>query len=164
MLIKKINPDYLRSFVFGCQDALVSTTGIVIGISAAVSNRNFVLLSALVTVTVEALSMAAGQYLSEKSVHDLSKKHHTDNLFYGSLIMFFSYLVGGIIPILPVIFTSSTWTPFLSVGYAFSGLLLLGYIKGKLFIGNPIRNSIEMMVIGGLAVLIGLFVGSLFKI
>ena len=60
----KINQDYIRSLVFGFQDALVSTTGIVVGISVGVHNKQFIILSALVAISVEALSMGAGQYLS----------------------------------------------------------------------------------------------------
>ena len=75
-MILKINPDYLRSIVFGFQDALVSTTGIVVGISAGIDNKQFIILSALVTISVEALSMGAGQYLSEKTVHELPQNHH----------------------------------------------------------------------------------------
>jgi len=48
----KINQDYLRSLVFGFQDALVSTTGIVVGISVGVSNKQFIILSALVAISV----------------------------------------------------------------------------------------------------------------
>lgn len=160
----KINQDYLRSIIFGCQDALVSTTGVVIGISAAVRDPQIILLSAMVTVSVEALSMAAGQYLSEKSVHDLPASHHHDNLIFGSLFMFISYLVGGFIPIIPIFFTHQPLTSIMSVTFAFVGLFLLGFFKAKLFTGQIWRSAIEMMVIGGLATLVGLFVGSVFRI
>lgn len=53
----KINSDYLRSTVFGFQDALVSTTGIVVGISAGVNNKQFILLSALVIISIEAFCL-----------------------------------------------------------------------------------------------------------
>lgn len=159
----KINQDYLRSIVFGCQDALVSTTGIVIGISAAVSNRQFIVLSALVTVSVEALSMAAGQYLSEKSVHDLSNNRHRDNLALGSLFMFISYLVGGFIPIIPILIFPINISPLITTLFSFIGLFALGFLKAKFFANHPWRSAIEMLVIGGLATLIGLLVGFTLK-
>ncbi len=160
----KINQDYLRSLVFGFQDALVSTTGIVVGISVGVSNKQFIILSALVAISVEALSMGAGQYLSEKSVHDLPQNRHQDNLLTGSLIMFFSYLIGGLVPIIPIFFTNPPLTLFLSVFFAFLGLFLLGFFKAKLFSGQVWRSAIEMLSIGGLATLIGLAVGLILKI
>lgn len=160
----KINQDYLRSSVFGFQDALVSTTGIVVGISAGISDKNFIILSALVTISVEALSMGAGQYLSEKSVHDLPNSRHRDDLLIGGLIMFVSYILGGIIPIFPIFITSPPFSSILSVIFAFSGLFLLGFFKAKFFSGKVWHSALEMLIIGGLATLIGLLVGLLFKI
>lgn len=160
----KINQDYLRSTVFGFQDALVSTTGIVVGISAGVNDKHFIILSALVAISVEALSMGAGQYLSEKSVHDLPNNHHRDDLLVGSLIMFFSYLIGGFIPILPIFFTTPPISSILSIIFAFAGLFLLGFFKAKLFSGKIWRSALEMLTIGGLTTLIGLLVGLVFKI
>jgi len=160
----KINQDYIRSLVFGFQDALVSTTGIVVGISVGVHNKQFIILSALVAISVEALSMGAGQYLSEKSVHDLPASHHRDNLLIGSLMMFLSYLIGGFVPILPIFFTLPPVSSILSVIFAFTGLFALGFFKAKLFSGQVWRSAIEMLLIGGLTTLIGLFVGFTLKI
>ena len=160
----KINQDYLRSIVFGLQDGLVSTTGVVVGVSVAVADKRFILLSAFITIAVEALSMATGQYLSEKSVHDLPTSRHHDNLFLGSLFMFFSYLAGGAVPIIPIILGLSSSNPFLSIYYAFVGLFILGFAKAKLFGGQILRSSLEMLLVGGLSVIIGVTIGSLFKI
>ena len=62
-----IHEDYLRSGLFGIQDGLVSTTGVVVGISTGVEDKAIIILASLVAVTVEASSMAAGQYSSEKA-------------------------------------------------------------------------------------------------
>lgn len=161
---RSINQDYIRSFVFGCQDALVSTAGIIVGVATAVPNKQYIVITGLVAVMVEALSMTAGQYLSEKSVHGLPGSHHKDSLFIGSLTMFVAYVVGGFVPILPILIAPLSISPLLSVLASFAGLFSLGYLKGKLFTGHSIFNSLEMMIVGGLTVLIGIFVGSYFKI
>lgn len=57
----------LRELVFGIEDGIVSTTGAVIGIAAGSQDQKIVILSGVVIVIVEALSMAAGTYLSSKS-------------------------------------------------------------------------------------------------
>ena len=99
-----IHEDYLRSGLFGIQDGLVSTTGVVVGISTGVEDKAIIILASLVAVTVEASSMAAGQYSSEKAVHQMDKtKKHTDSLIIGASIMFFGYLLGGIVPIIPTV-------------------------------------------------------------
>src|SRR3990167_4376080 len=99
-----LHEDYLRSLLFGLQDGIVSTTGVVVGISTGVSDKQIIVLAALVAVAVEASSMAAGQYSSEKAVHQMDKTgKHSDNLYIGALIMFFAYLVGGAFSIIPIL-------------------------------------------------------------
>lgn len=151
--------------MFGLQDGLVSTTGVVVGISSGVENKSFVILAAFVAVTVEATSMAAGQYSSEKAVHQMDTAgRHTDNLFLGALIMFVSYLLGGLVPILPTIFFSQPDARILSIFLAFIGLFLVGFIKGKFVAYKPLRSALELFIIGAIATSIGLIVGQLFKV
>ena len=108
--------------------------------------------------------MGAGQYLSEKTVHELPQNRHRDNLLTGGLIMFISYLLGGLIPIIPIIFSIPPLSSILSIIFAFIGLFSLGFVKAKLFQGKTWRSALEMLIIGGLATFIGLLVGLIFKI
>ncbi len=57
----------IRDVIFGLEDGLVSTLGVVIGIAEGSRSSYVVILSGIVVVFVEALSMAAGTYLSAKS-------------------------------------------------------------------------------------------------
>lgn len=160
-----LHEDYIRSAFFGLQDGLVSTTGVVVGISAGVSDKSIVLLASIVAVTVEASSMAAGQYSSEKAVHQMDKiGKHTDNLYIGALIMFIAYLGAGMIPIVPVIIFGPPISSVIGVIMALIGLFTVGYIKGLIIKDKPIRNAIELLIIGGTATFIGLVVGYFLKV
>jgi vacuolar iron transporter family protein len=160
-----LHEDYIRSAFFGLQDGLVSTTGVVVGISAGVQDKSIVVLASLVAVTVEASSMAAGQYSSEKAVHQMDKSgRHTDNLLVGALIMFFAYLGAGMIPILPVIIVGPPQSAIISVVLAFAGLFSVGYVRGLMTKEKPLRNAFELFIIGGTATAIGLTVGYLLKV
>jgi len=57
----------LRDAVFGTQDGLISTLGAVTGIAVGIQSGEAVVISGLVIIGVESLSMAAGSYLSAKS-------------------------------------------------------------------------------------------------
>lgn len=161
----KIHEDYLRSGLFGLQDGLVSTTGVVVGISTGVQNRDIVILAVLVAVMVEASSMAAGQYSSEKAVHQMDKTgKHNDSLLVGAIIMFISYLLAGLIPISPLFLFNFTDTRVISILFAFIGLFITGYVKGKIVEDKPIRSAIELFIIGAMATAIGLVVGYFLKI
>lgn len=160
-----LHEDYIRSAFFGLQDGLVSTTGVVVGISAGVNDKAIVVLASLVAVSVEASSMAAGQYSSEKAVHQMDKTgKHTDSLIIGALIMFFTYLGAGLIPILPVIIIGPPDSSYFSVILALVGLFVVGFVRGKLTGGKSVRSAIELLIIGGTATAIGLIVGYFLKI
>ena len=69
----KLNKEYLQSAIFGINDALVSTTGVIVGITAGTNSKPIIVLAGVVTIMVEALSMGSGQYLSLKSAQQLKK-------------------------------------------------------------------------------------------
>lgn len=161
----KINEDYLRSIVFGFQDALVSTTGAIAGVAAGSHDKSLVILTGVVVITVEALSMGIGQYQSEKSVHQLDKEgKHTDNLYIGAGLMTVSYFLGGLVPLFPVMFLELPTSYYMSVVAALVGLFVLGYIKAKLVKVNPWSSAIEILILGGIASFIGIMVGMFFKV
>jgi len=149
----------------GCRMGLCLQQGWWWGFSAGVSQKEIVVLAAFVAVAVEATSMAAGQYSSEKAVHQMDKTgKHTDSLILGALIMFFSYLLAGLIPIVPVILFNQSDARILSIIFAFIGLFLVGYIKGKVVEHKPLRSAIELFIIGAVATSIGLLVGYFLKV
>lgn len=161
----KIHEDYLRSLMFGLQDGLVSTTGVVVGISTGIENKAIIVLAALVAVTVEATSMAAGQYSSEKAVHQMDKTgKHTDSLLIGATIMFVSYYIGGMFSVLPTIIFPQPEARYIAIISAFAGLIIVGYIKGQIVEHRPLRSAAELLIIGGLATIIGVVVGYLLKV
>ena len=168
--IKEIlHEDYLRSLMFGLQDGIVSTTGVVVGISTGISNKEIIVLAALVAVTVEASSMAAGQYSSEKAVHQMCKTGenkiaHTDNLYIGALIMFVAYLLGGAFSIVPTIIFDQPAARTLAIASSFLGLFIIGYLRGYLVEHRPLRSAIELFIIGSITTVIGIVVGYLLKV
>lgn len=64
----------MREVVFGLEDGIVSTLGAITGIAAGTNNAFFVILSGLVIISVEALSMSAGTFLSSKSEREMQKR------------------------------------------------------------------------------------------
>jgi vacuolar iron transporter family protein len=164
-MFKNIHEDYLRSALFGLQDGIVSTTGVVVGISTGVSDKAIIILACLVAVSVEASSMAAGQYSSEKAVHQLDKTgKHNDSLLAGAGIMFVCYFLAGMVPIVPTIIFSQPQARLIAIIASFIALFVIGYIKGKIVEHKPLRSAFELFVIGSIATTIGLIVGHVLKI
>ncbi len=57
----------IRELVFGMQDGVLTTAGVLFGLSGAVSDRKQVILAALASSAAGALSMAAGAYLGTRA-------------------------------------------------------------------------------------------------
>lgn len=152
--------DYLRSCLFGLEDSLVSTTGMVVGIAAGSQNKETVLLAGLVAISVEAVAMGAGQFTSSETEHELEhNKFPTNKLTTTAVIMFVSYIAGGLVPILPFLIFDFNQAVFMSVALTLTSLFTLGFVKAKIIGQKPTRSAIEMLLIGGVATVIGVVVG-----
>lgn len=164
-LRKFLNEAYLRSLLFGLQDGIVSTTGVVVGISTGVSDKPIIVLAALVAVMVEATSMAAGQYTSEKAAHQMDKTgKRQDKLIVGAVIMFFSYIAGGLFSIIPTLVFNQPEARYIAILSAIAGLFLIGYLKGQIVEHRPLRSAVELLIIGSMAMTIGIIVGNFLKV
>jgi VIT1/CCC1 family predicted Fe2+/Mn2+ transporter len=64
----------IREFVFGIQDGLISTVGLLAGIQGATENNLVVIVTGLTALFSGAISMAAGSYLSSGAQKDIFDK------------------------------------------------------------------------------------------
>jgi hypothetical protein len=53
---------YTRNFIFGSEDSLVSTVGLLAGIVSAGIERKEIIISGIVLICVEAFSMSIGSF------------------------------------------------------------------------------------------------------
>lgn len=70
--------DGTRDIVFGLEDGLVSTVGVLTGIASGTNDHFVVILSGFVLVIVEALSMGVGSFLSAQSEQDMQHRRFLD--------------------------------------------------------------------------------------
>jgi VIT1/CCC1 family predicted Fe2+/Mn2+ transporter len=61
----------VRELVFGAQDGLMTTLGIVTGVGGATADRATILLTGMISLFVGALSMGVGQYLGGKAEREV---------------------------------------------------------------------------------------------
>jgi VIT1/CCC1 family predicted Fe2+/Mn2+ transporter len=64
---------WLRAAVLGANDGVVSTSSLIVGVAAANTGHNNILLSGIAGLVAGALSMAAGEYVSVSSQSDTEK-------------------------------------------------------------------------------------------
>src|SRR5262245_65769932 len=61
---------WLRAAVLGANDGIVSTASLIVGVAAAGTDRNAVLIAGAAGLVAGAMSMAAGEYVSVSSQRD----------------------------------------------------------------------------------------------
>jgi len=211
----------IRQVVFGVEDGLISTLGVLTGIASGTNDRAVIILSGIVVVLVEALSMGAGTFLSSRSEKQAKQKllreeleeirknpdaerrelisfykqrgynddeiekmvNHVmkderllleemahkeygivlekyENSLKNSVYMFFSYIVGGIVPVIPYFFFSVGMGIIFSVVFACLSLFFLGFYKGGLTKVPKIKSGLEMLGVASAVAIIAYLIGS----
>lgn len=161
-LTKRIEMN-LREIVFGLEDSLVSTLGAITGIAAGTGNQFVVILSGIVLIFVEALSMAAGSYLSAKSASEVQRKGTRFKMnreaVRAGAVMGVCYLGGGVFPLAFYFLLPVKVAILPSIVLTAIVLFALGAWKAKIVRTNWVRSGMEMMIVSLTAALLGFLIG-----
>ena len=158
---------YIREFIFGIEDGLVSTLGFVVGLTTAAASNRIIIIGGIAAMVAAAISMAAGTYLSIKSQKEFfdtrerrkSKHYHLENPTKGAMIMFISFIFGALIPILPYFFITSNKALVVAALLTIVTLFIFGASKTRLTKRNWFKSGFEMAAVGIIAAAAGLIVG-----
>lgn len=153
----------IRNFTFGVEDSLVSTVGLLAGIAFAGVDPKTIVLTGVVLIFVEAFSMGVGSLLSEQSVEQYEQKREVSlsKPAFAAAVMFVSYVVAGLIPLAPYILKFGANAVWWSIGLTLLSLFLLGILNAHLFRVKAWRDGLLTLVMGGVAVAVGIGVGQL---
>lgn len=156
---------YFRNFIFGVEDSLVSTVGLVAGIAAAGVAQTTILTTGAVLIFVEAFSMGVGSFLSETSAQEYIERSEDDpKSARAAAIMFGSYFVAGFIPLGPYVFLAVNAAFWTSIALSIVSLFLLGIASAKMSHISMLKMGLRMSLLGGLAIVIGVSVGMALKV
>lgn len=152
---------FLRNLVFGVEDGLVSTVGLLSGIAIAGVSRETILLTGVVLIFVEAFSMAAGSFLSEASVEEMDGgEDDTRGSIAAGAIMFAAYFVAGLVPLFPYLKFEVGQAFSISIFFSVVALFSLGYWSGRKS-KAAWRKAVRMAFVGGLAIVVGTLAGGM---
>lgn len=153
------DPFFVRNMVYGLEDSLISTTGLVVGVAASGASRKTILVTGGILVLVEALSMSFGAFVSEDAFIKMSNvEKSTSQILKYALVMFLSYVIAGLVPMLPFIL-SSPHPIFGSVVLALISLYTLGVYMSTDQKTRHARAGI-LMSVGGAILGLSIGVGS----
>lgn len=158
-----------RNIVFGVQDGVVTTIGLLSGVilnksTFTIYDRKFVILS----IFVSSASMAIGSYQSERTAENFKPDGQSRwEMFLGAVTMFISYFLSGLMVLVPY---SNIRVPNPSQRLPYSVLIsaillfLAGWQTASMAGADTWRNAIETMILGIVAVGIGYFSGRITNI
>ena len=156
------DPIFVRNLVFGVEDGLVSTVGFVSGFAQTQTSAGVLGFGSIILILVEAFSMAAGSFLSESSVEDMNGKNILVwESVLGGVVMFLSYAIAGFIVVLPYFFLPIARAIPAAVATTLLMLAVLGFVSSRLSGRDPTSRILRMVIVGGLAVIFGVFIGQL---
>lgn len=156
---------YVRNFVFGVEDSLVSTVGLLSGVAAAGMAQRDVVMTGIVLLFVEAFSMAVGSFLSEYSAEEYVAHAEVSSRYSiaAGITMFVSYFFFGLIPLGPYMLFEPMRAFWISIVLSLLVLFFLGVASARMFRVNVAKSAARMLFVGGLAIALGIFVGGLLK-
>lgn len=147
----------MRNFIFGVEDSLVSTVGLLSGIAVAGLPRSTILLTGVILIFVEAFSMAAGSFLSEDFVEEYMSRKPVSvrKPFVSGTVMFWSYLFFGFVSLAPYLFFPPGRALLISIILSLVLLYLLGVWGARISGISPNSRGLRMLLVGGLAIGVG---------
>lgn len=160
------NSIFMRNLIFGVEDSLVSTVGLLAGLATQASTAHQLLVTGTIYVFVEGFSMSVGSFLSEESAEEYEAgkgvKHR--EAITGAGVMFVTFIIAGFIPILPYLIFAGTNALWASIVVSVGLLALLGFVQAKFSKVNPWPRALRAAIFGGLAIGVGVLVGKLFGV
>lgn len=169
---RKINPEKIRNIFLGMNDGLVEILGAVSGFFAAFGDAATVLIAASTTAVAGSLSMGAGIYVAVGSEKEVKQTESDRQQFLkadtvvaemeeqplaSALVVGGAYIMGAVVPVLPVLFGAKDALPSLLTAGSMIILvsMLLAFLSGM----NVKKRILTNLVIIACAVAITYAIG-----
>jgi VIT1/CCC1 family predicted Fe2+/Mn2+ transporter len=158
----------VRAGVFGVQDGIVSTFGLVMGVAGAQVSPEAVLIAGIAGAVSGAVSMGAGEYVSVKVQRELLETQGGDdddneNVSPSRAAAANSglFVLGAAFPLAPFLVMVGLSAVVTSTVLSITALFATGALLTRLTRRSPFVSGMRMLVIGGGAGVLGYLLGSL---
>ena len=152
---------YVGAIVLGLNDALVELTGAITGVTFALANNQLIALTGIITGVSATLSMAASNYLAEKSAG-------RDNAFKASMYTGGAYLIAVVLLVLPYLLLPSDMYIHAFIIMIVTVILIIMFFnyylsvaKDKKFLKNFARMAIISLGVAAISFIIGIIAKNL---
>ena len=149
---------YLSEFVYGGIDGIITTFSIIAGSTGGDLLKNVIVILGISNVLSDGYSMGISRYISSKTEikQGLLKNK---NAFISGLVTFISFIIIGIMPVVPFFMYDGNFAKQISLVIACIVFFTIGALKGKILKENILYGGLEVLSIGLTAAFISYFVG-----
>jgi VIT1/CCC1 family predicted Fe2+/Mn2+ transporter len=178
---RRISPERIRNIFLGLNDGLTEILGAVSGFFAAFQEASTVLIAGSTVAVAGAISMAAGAYVATSSEAEVRGTERERQEFLGervpavegresalasALLVGASYLLGALIPVLPVVCGARTALASLLAGGSMIILvsMIVAFLSGMDVRRRVVMNVVIITAAVGITYLIGVVTRSLWGI
>ena len=152
-MVKKYN--IAGAFVLGMHDALVSLTGMIAGLTFALADRVTIVLSAIIASVSAGLSMAASNYLAEKT-------NNNQNAIRAGVVTGTAYIGTCALLILPFLFITQPRCALISCFIiAIIIIFACNWCIRRAHNRHYMRHAIEMLMICATVAIVTFVIGEL---
>jgi VIT1/CCC1 family predicted Fe2+/Mn2+ transporter len=157
----------IRAGVFGVQDGVVSTFGLVMGVVGAQVSPEAVLIAGIAGAVSGAVSMGAGEFVSVKVQRELLEvrgiRDEDGNVSPNRAALANSglFVLGAAFPLAPFLFLVGLPAVLASTGLSIAALFSTGALLTRLTKRSAMASGLRMLLIGGGAGILGYVVGTL---
>ncbi len=165
--------DYLREFVYGGMDGVVTTYAVVAGATGANFGSNVILVLGFANLLADGFSMSVGAYLSTKSEYEIQKKRGQKMAYQSSAVLkgvatYIAFILIGMVPMavyalqamLDIVIARPFLTTSLLTAAAFVGI---GVLKSRVSSAPMARSIAETLVLGTVAASFAFAVGNILE-
>ena len=163
---------YIKDIVYGANDGIITTFAVVSGVIGAGLSVRTILIIGTASLAADAFSMASSSYLGSASeraafprVRDEGIVERHTNPLTAALITFVSFVVAGLVPLLPyVVFRGDGSVFFFTAIVTGLALFLAGALRSHFTHRGFMVSGAEMLIIGGIAAGIAFTLGKIVSI
>lgn len=158
-----IERNLFLSLISGSEAGIATTTAIIAGLATGTDNRNLVLLSAFVTLIVQAFNSAAGHITTSHVDDEIEQNQDMDRFtapITESFLQFLIHIASSLMVLVPIVFVDElVHAVLISVSMCIFMLFNIGFFIGRTVRHTPWKDGFTTALLGGLVVLIGASAG-----
>lgn len=151
-------PGFL-SFLEGIESGFATTTGILLGLWFQAPSRRLLLITAVVSLLINAVNSASIKFLSEHTFDELDgheKRRVLLNALSPALVQFMTHVIMATIVLIPVfIMYPFIYGIFASIGLTIIVLCIAGWYRGHTLHGHSLRDALETVTLALLIIFAG---------